>query len=416
MTQLKSGLSLFLPFAAAYFLSYLFRVINAVIAGPLVDEFDLNAAQLGVLTAIYFLTFAAVQLPAGAAIDRFGPSRVQAVLLTIAAVGALVFATASGIVGLMVGRGLIGLGVAAALVAGLKAIADEFPRERLPLLNGAFVAFGAAGAVSATAPLDWLLAKLDWRSLFIVLSAATLFVALLFPLAVRLPGRHGAPTRSAFPEVASIYGDPGFWRLAPLSALCIGSAWAFQGLWAVPWLADVALLGRAEIVHHLFLMGVALCAGALLIGIVSQAARSVGVGPALLFGTMASVFIAAELALVCRARLPTESICAVLAAMGGATVLSYTLLTDLFPREARGRANAALNVLHIGAAFAMQTAIGLVVGLWERDGGGHYPAHAYQIAFSSIVILQLCALLWFLRPVPLSRQWVRPSARSLDQP
>jgi MFS family permease len=416
MTRLTSGLTLFVPFAAAYFLSYLFRVINAVVAGPLVDEFGLDAAQLGVLTAIYFLTFAVVQLPVGAAIDRFGPSRVQAVLLTIAAAGALVFATASGVLGLMVGRGLIGLGVAAALIAGLKAIADEFPQERLPLLNGAFVAFGAAGAISATAPLEWLLAQLDWRSVFVLLSVATLLVALLFPLAVRLPGRRGAPTGSARPDVRSIYADPRFWRLAPLSALCIGSAWAFQGLWAAPWLADVALLGRQGIVHHLFLMGVALCAGALLMGIVSQAARSLGIGPAPLFGAIASVFIAAELALVCRLPLPSEALCALLAAMGGATVLSYALLTDLFPREVRGRANAALNVLHIGAAFAVQTAIGLIVDLWERDVGGHYPAQAYQIAFVTVVILQLAALLWFLRPVPLARQWIPPLTRSANQP
>lgn len=416
MARLKFGLCLFVPFAAAYFVSYLFRVINAVVAGPLVDEFDLNAAQLGVLTSIYFLTFAAVQLPAGVAIDRFGPSRVQGVLLTIAAIGALVFATASGIAGLLIGRGLIGLGVAAALIAGLKAIADEFPQERLPLLNGAFVAFGAAGAVTATAPLEWLLARLDWRSVFVLLSVLTMFVALLFPLVVRQPCRREAPTRSAFLDVQRIYIDPRFWRLAPISALCIGTAWAFQGLWVAPWLADVILLGRAEIVQHLFIMGVSLCAGALLIGIVSQAARSLGIGPASLFGVVASVFIAAELALVCRVPLPSEGICAVLAAMGGATVLSYALLTDLYPRDVRGRANAALNILHIGAAFAVQTSIGLIVGLWERDGGGHYPAHAYQIAFFTIAILQLAALIWFLRPVPLAHQWIAPPRRSADRP
>jgi hypothetical protein len=260
---------------------------------------------------------------------------------------------------------------------------------------------------------EWLLAQLDWRSLFVLLSALTMFVALLFPLVVRRPCRHDAPTRSALFDVRSIYVDRRFWRLAPLSALCIGTAWAFQGLWVAPWLADVALLGRAGIVHHLFIMGVSLCAGALLIGIVSQAAKSLGSGSASLFGAMASVFIAAELALVCRTPLPSEGVCAVLAAMGGATVLSYALLTDLYPREVRGRANAALNVLHIGAAFAIQTAIGLIVGLWERDGGGHYPAHAYQIAFFTIVILQLAALLWFLRPVPLSHQWMPRSPDAL---
>jgi MFS family permease len=218
MTWLKSVAFLFLPFAAAYFISYLFRVINAAIAGPLVAEFDLNAAQLGLLTSVYFLTFAAAQLPLGVAIDRFGPSRVQGILLTIAAVGALVFATASGIAGLLVGRALIGFGVAAALSAGLKAIADEFPQEQLPLLNGLFVAFGAAGAISATAPMDWLLARLDWRSVFILLSISTLFVALLFPLAVRQPRGLTGQTRL---NVLAVYNDPRFWRFAPLSASCI---------------------------------------------------------------------------------------------------------------------------------------------------------------------------------------------------
>jgi MFS family permease len=97
--------------------------------------------------------------------------------------------------------------------------------------------------------------------------------------------------------------------------------------------------------------------------------------------------------------LPSEALCALLAAMGGATVLSYALFTDLFPRAVLGRANAALNILHIGGAFAIQTAIGLLVGLWERDAGGHYPAQGYQTAFSIVVLLQLAALLWFLRPV-----------------
>jgi MFS family permease len=397
MAWLRSVAFLFLPFAVAYFISYLFRVINAAIAGALVAELDLNAAQLGLLTSVYFLTFAAAQLPLGVAIDRFGPSRVQGVLLTIAAVGALVFATASGIAGLLVGRALIGFGVAAALIAGLKAIADEFPQERLPLLNGLFVAFGAAGAISATAPLDWVLARLDWRSIFILLSISTLLLALLFPLAVRQPRRLTGQTRF---NVRAIYSNPRFCRFAPLSASCIGSAWALQGLWIAPWLADVTLLGRVEIMQHLLITGVSLCLGALLAGLVLQAARSLDIGPAPLFAVIASVFIAVELALICRSALPTEAICSVLGAMGGATVLSYALLTDLFPREVRGRANAALNILHIGGAFAVQTGIGLMVSLWERDGDGRYPPHAYQIAFLIIVVLQLVALLWFLRPLP----------------
>lgn len=109
-----------LPFAAGYYLSYLYRTINALLSGTLVSEFGLSAADLGILTAVLFLTFGVIQLPLDAWFDRFGPRRVQAVLLTVAAIGAAIFAHAHTLIGLIVGRALIGFGVAGALMAGLK--------------------------------------------------------------------------------------------------------------------------------------------------------------------------------------------------------------------------------------------------------------------------------------------------------
>jgi MFS family permease len=104
-----------LPFAAAYFLSYLYRSVNAVIAPDLVSDFALSAAELGLLTSAYFLTFAAFQLPLGLLLDRFGPRRTDAALLLIAALGGMVFALAHGLPLLILGRALIGLGVSGSL-------------------------------------------------------------------------------------------------------------------------------------------------------------------------------------------------------------------------------------------------------------------------------------------------------------
>jgi MFS family permease len=171
-----------------------------------------------------------------------------------------------------------------------------------------------------------------------------------------------------------------------------------QGLWAAPWLADVAQLGRGDIVGHLFAMAIALCVGALLIGIVADQVRRRGIGTEAVFVASACLFIAAELALVCRVPVPSIGLWAVVAGMGAGTVLSYALLTDLFPREMAGRANAALNILHIGGAFALQTGIGLIVGLWQPDAVGQYPALAYKVAFAAVILLQVAALFWFLRP------------------
>src|SRR3954465_15047583 len=111
-----------LPFAAGYYLSYLFRTINALISGHLVSDITLGTADLGLLTSVYFLVFAAAQIPIGVLLDRFGPRRVQSVLLLVAAAGAGLFAMSAGLVSLSVARALIGLGVAAGLMAGLNCI------------------------------------------------------------------------------------------------------------------------------------------------------------------------------------------------------------------------------------------------------------------------------------------------------
>jgi MFS family permease len=125
------------------YLSYVFRTINAVIASNLGAEFKLGPAELGFMTSVYFLTFGAVQLPAGVALDRYGPRRVQSALLLVAAVGSLLFATADSVADLMLGRALIGFGVAISLMAGLKAIVLWVPPERVALANGWMVMLGA---------------------------------------------------------------------------------------------------------------------------------------------------------------------------------------------------------------------------------------------------------------------------------
>lgn len=114
---------LFAPFAFGYFLSYLFRTVNAVIAPDLARDLGLQPASLGLLTAAYFLAFAAFQLPLGVLLDRFGPRRVEAGLLLVAAAGALVFARAESLGGLIAGRALIGFGVSSCLMAAFKGFA-----------------------------------------------------------------------------------------------------------------------------------------------------------------------------------------------------------------------------------------------------------------------------------------------------
>jgi MFS family permease len=393
----------FLPFAAGYYLSYLFRAINALISDRLISDVGIGTADLGLLTSVYFLVFAAAQIPIGILLDRFGPRRVQSALLLVAAAGAGLFAMSTGLPSLLISRAMIGLGVAAALTAGLKSIVLWFPRERVALLNGYMIMLGSLGAVTATTPAEHLLAWIGWRQLFEILAAATGATAVLIYVVV--PERAIIPSIGSNPAtLRSVFGDRRFWRISPLSATCVGSAWSLQGLWAAPWLADVEGLGRESLVGQLFIMSIVLCGGAWLFGATVHCIRRRGIGTESILAIVAVLFIAAELALILRAPLPSILPWSVVAIVGTATVVSFALIADYFPPELTGRANGALNVLHFGWAFLAQYGTGLILEQWSKEDG-HTSILAYQVAFGLHVAVQIAAFVWFALPGLRSLAW-----------
>jgi MFS family permease len=394
-----------LPFAAGYYLSYVFRTINAVIASSLAAEFKLGPAELGFMTSVYFLALVAVQLPAGVALDRYGPRRIQSALLLVAAVGSLLFATADSVAGLMLGRALIGFGVAISLMAGLKAIVLWVPPERVALANGWMVMLGALGAVTATAPAGVLIEYLGWRGLFLLLTWLCVVSALVIYFVVPEARARQQPAGVVSLGLRAIYTDPSFWRIAPMSATTIATSWSIQGLWAAPWLVYVEELERGQVVAHLFAMAMALSVGALLLGIVADRLRRRGVAPQNLLAIMAGGAIVAQFAIILRVPIPAYAAWIIVSVAGAATVLSFASITEFFAKETSGRANGALNLLHVGGAFLIQCLTGFVVALWPEQNG-HYPAIAYQSAFAVNLVLQVGALSWFLLPHRASRALV----------
>jgi MFS family permease len=257
-----------LPFAGAYVLSYLYRSINAVIAADLSADFALSAAQLGLLTSAYLLAFAAFQLPLGLLLDRFGPRRTDASLLLIAALGALIFALADRLPSLIVGRALIGLGVSGCLMSGIKANVVWFPLSRLAAMNGWLFFAGGVGLMLATLPVEIAVRLTHWQTVFGVLAMLTVTASALIFFVV--PERAGEAVRETMGAqlrgLWRVFCDHRFWQIA-LSATAMQSThMAVQGLWAGPWLRDVAGLGRDAVAWHLLLMACSAAAGFLFWG------------------------------------------------------------------------------------------------------------------------------------------------------
>ncbi|HEY5307240.1 MAG TPA: MFS transporter [Casimicrobiaceae bacterium] len=390
-------LRIYFAFAAGYLLSYLFRTVNAVISPELVRDLALDPASLGLLTSAYFLTFGAAQLPVGMLLDRFGPRRVEPVLLAIAAAGAALFSYAETLTGLVVARAVIGLGVCACLMAPLKAIATWYPRERQASLSGWMMVAGGLGALAATTPLEFALRVVGWRSIFLALALVTFVVALV--IAWRVPDTPRAIQAIGFSAqwagVRTVFRHPRFWWIAPLAAFCMGSFMAIQGLWAVPWMMEVDGQTRSGAARHLQWMGIVVLAGYVTLGFFGTRLAARGVHARHLF---AGGFGLATLALAgIILRLPGSYLWWSLYGLGSSVnVLAFAVLNEGFGRELAGRTNTTLNLLMFGASFLAQWGIGLVAES-ARNWLAFDQAQGLVTAFGLVLVGDIVTYAWFMR-------------------
>lgn len=388
-----------LPLAIAYLISYGLRTVNAAIAPTLTREFGLDAADLGLLTAAYFLSFSLAQLPLGGLLDRFRPRRVEAGLLLSCAAGCAVFAGASASGGLILGRALIGLGVAACLMAALRTFGQWLHADRLPTTNGLMLAVGNAGAILSTAPVLWLLGLITWRQLFLcvaVLAAVVaVWLAFMTPDPVRAPGNGGASNKAA--GAASGWGEvarsPLFWAIVPLPCLTNAVGLAVQGLWAGPWLNDVAKIAPSSIGSLLLLISAGMLVANISLGNVMGRLMRRGVSPVVFCFVCCLFALIGQLAFLFSWRAAPAVAMTLFGLTHVAGNLLFAALFSRFDSRVHGRLSTLINFLMFSLGFALQWGVGLVVNQFP-ESPGHYQAAGYERAFMLLLLLQVACIAW----------------------
>lgn len=387
-----------LPFSAGYFLSYLYRTVNSVIGDDLVRDIGLSAGDIGLLTSVYLLTFALFQIPLGVLLDRFGPRRVNASLLLIAAAGAAIFAVGEDRLTLIIGRALIGLGVSACLMGSFKVITQWYPQHRWPVCNAVIMAAGGLGAVAATEPVNWALSITDWRGVFLALAAVTVAVSLILFMVV--PDRQEGVSRSTLKEqlreMGTVYRSPAFRALAPLVIVATAANLAIQGLWAGPWLRDVAGMARQDVFATLFILNIGLLLGVIFTGVVAAAAQRLRLTLGQLLGGYTIAFCALQSLIVFNAPVSPAILWFLFGFLSYGMLYSYPMLAGHFPLAYAGRANTAINLVAFIGGFGAQFAIGAIIDQFDNPSPERYAPEAYAAAFGALLVLQVAAYLWFL--------------------
>ncbi len=394
----RLALVVLVPFAAGYFMSYLYRNINAVVGRYLIDELGLSGADIGLLTAAYFFTFALAQIPIGIMLDRFGPRRVNSTLLCIAASGAILFSFGEDRDALMLSRALIGLGVGGALMSSFQAITLWYPKERWGFFNSVIMTVGGLGAVVGTGPVEAALRLTDWRGVFVYLGLATVAVAALIFFVVPERRREAVPERlgAVVGGVARVLGNRALWAMAPLLLFTQAANLAIIGLWAGLWLRDVAGFDRGTAAVHVSLMNLGLTAGFVMNALLSEVAARRRFSIERLTVALAVAFFVTQALIVFRVDAKAAWPWVLFGIFANGVIFLYPILVSRLPLAYSGRANTSANFVSFSGAFLGQYLIGWVMDLFPRQPGGGYAGAAYDWAFGGVLALEILGLLWFL--------------------
>ncbi len=361
--------------AAAGFYAYGFcqRVAPAVIVDDLMLAFALDATLLGTLSAFYFYTYAALQVPVGVLVDRLGPRRILTVGALTAAVGGILFATAGSLATALLARALIGGGVAVGYIGTLKLVATWFPVHRFGLLAGLTLAAGTAGAVGAQLPLALLVDAVGWRPSLLGIGVAGLVMALLLAVLVRdrpspaaVPAASAPAPQAAAPRLGAILARPETWYLVATAGLTGAPILTFAGLWGVPYFVQVHGLERTTASLLTSTMLVAWAIGGPALGAIADRVAS----RASLILLVAAVNGLLWLPFVLLPTLPLALAWPLVAGLGfagGGMIVAFAIVRTVFGTAAAGQALGIVNssVLLLGAA--MQTLFGMLLD-WRWSG------------------------------------------------
>lgn len=262
-----------------YFYECLLQVSPSVMSSELMRDFEVTSKTLGILSGIYFYSYAAMQLPGGVMMDYFGPQRLLTIATTICSVSTIAFGLTDNFFMACLARLMIGFGSAFAAVGAMKLAANWFPAERFALLTGMMVTIGMLGAIGGEAPLALLIDNFGWRESMVIMGCVGLVLAvLIFAIAKDIP-KHTQNTAHAhaysddepvFQSLVAILKNKQLWFVALYGGLMYMATPVFCGLWGVPFLMFKMHIAKATAANYISLVFVGWAIASPLWGIFSN--------------------------------------------------------------------------------------------------------------------------------------------------
>ncbi len=389
--------------AMFYLLGFFHRVAPAVITGELMQDFQISAAALGNLSAFYFYSYVAMQIPTGVLADRWGPRRLLTLGTLVATLGAAMFALAPGILWAAAGRLLIGGSVAVAFVCLLKLAANWFAPNRFALVSGLALFCGIVGAVFAGPPLRIIVDHFGWRSATLLSASITVVIGIGTWMFVRdSPHEKGYRNFATAPSAAVEKDESGIvadiihvftYRNTMLLFLIpggiVGAILTFSGLWGVPYLTTMHGISPARAATLTSTLLVAWAVGGPFFGWLSDRLNNRKI--TYIFGC--GISAAGWAIIVLYKDITLTQLVPVLLITGfssGCMIISFAFVKESVPAHLAGTVSGVINMGVMMGPMILQPAVGLVLDhMWTGEiiqGVRVYDSIAYRNGFGLMLV------------------------------
>jgi sugar phosphate permease len=387
--------------ACGYILVYFHRLCPAVLAVDMMRDLQATGALTGLLGAAYFYPYALMQLPAGLLSDSWGPRNTITLFFIIAFAGSILLGLAPSVFLAILGRTLVGLGIAMLFVPTLKILAEWFHAREFAVMTGILMALGGVGSLSAATPLAALSAWIGWRLSFVAVGFFTLALAIFVYFFVRnkpadmgwdSPAdqpRLGAAPISLMEGVRKVLTCRAFWPVACWFFFEFAVFFSFGGLWGGPFLAHVYGLEKAQAARILSMMAIGMIFGSPCLSYISNNVFR-GRNPVLILCSLVTLVLAGLLAFY-TATIPLVGLYLLCLGLGifssAVVVIAFTVNKELFPVQMAGTATGIVNLFPFAGGAIFQPILGSVLEHFGREGD-KFTLMGYQRAF---LILFICA-------------------------
>lgn len=388
-----------------YFYESLLLVSPSVMSSELMRDFSITSQTLGVLSGVYFYSYAFMQLPGGILMDYFGPRRLLTIATSICAVSTIAFSLTDSFFMGCIARLMIGFGAAFAAVGAMKFASNWFKSEKFSLLTGLMVAIGMLGAIGGEAPLALLVDNYGWRESMQIMGCIGVIIAILiFTVTKDKPQSSKSSLKSnvkpkeehLISNLFIILKNKQLWSVATYGGLMYMATPVFCGLWGVPFLMLKMNLAKAVAANYISLVFIGWAIASPLWGIYSN---RIGLRKRGMYIGAIGAIITSSLFIFCNISTPIYMQFLLLAfgVFSAGFLTAFSVAKELCNQNYVATGLSFMNMMNmIGIALA-QPAVGFILDrMWTGEIINKvriYPIEAYYYALALLPIGMLVALL-----------------------